>query len=302
MRIPRRTALIILLPLLAAAAAFALFPLQADTALRKAALRLGGVRRVRIAGLNVYEKDSCAPGQPCRCVALIHGLGDSALTWDAVLLGRKKAVSPPPGTLMLAVELPGTEGSAEGDYAIPAQARTVRNALMTRCPEWTVAGNSLGGWVSAWLALQWPMGVRRLILINSAGLDDPTGVAQETAAVLSEPTGANMKEFAARAYHSPRRAPMRVWRAVAEVIRSRHPERVVAALRLEDLLEKKAYALRMPVLILWGESDRVLPRAMGEGLNRLIPGSRFEPVPDCGHLPQQECPAAVSSALFPPEG
>lgn len=287
---------LVLIALLAGAAA--LLPLQADTALRRTALRLGGVRRVRLGGLNAYEKDSCAAGRPCRCVALIHGLGDSALTWDAVLLGRKGASAPPPGTLLLAVELPGTEGSDAGDYAIPAQARAVRDALMTRCPDWTVAGNSLGGWVASWLALEWPVGVSRLILINSAGLDDPTGVARRTASVLSDPTAEKMKEFAARAYHAPRAAPPRVWRALAALIRTRPAAKVVAALRAEDLLEKRAYALRLPVLILWGESDRVLPRAMGEGLHRLIPGSRIEFIPACGHLPQQECPAAVSRVLF----
>ena len=51
-------------------------------------------------------------------------------------------------------------------------AETIGTAVESRCPRWTVAGNSLGGWISAWIALQRPALVERLVLIDAAGLSE----------------------------------------------------------------------------------------------------------------------------------
>jgi pimeloyl-ACP methyl ester carboxylesterase len=298
-----RLAAVIAACVLACAGSFFLRPVQTVDFLRQSALSLGGVRRVRVGTLAAYEEDLCSPGKPCRCIALIHGLGDSALTWDSVLLGKDGAARPPAGTKLLAVELPGSEGSLppstpEG-YAVPAMADTVKDALQSSCPQWTVVGNSLGGWVAGWLALKWPAGVKELVLVNAAGLADPTGTEEQTARILEDPTPEKMKEFAVRAYHNPRPIPNRAWEDVVASIRSRPAAKMVAALKKEYLLDDKAGNIRADTIIVWGASDRVVPRAVGEGFARLIPGARLELVPDCGHLPQQECPQAISKALFP---
>ena len=286
----------------AAALCLALYPFQTLVAMRRARLAGHGVRSVRAGGLTAYELDGCAAGAPCRCAALLHGLGDSALTWDNTLIGAGGAPVPPKGWRLLALNLPGTDGSdapaTPAGYAIPAQADAVRAALEGRCPKWTVAGNSLGGWVAGWLALKWPQGVERLVLVDPAGVDDPTGDAIKTARTLQDPTVEKMKVFADLASHKKRAVPERAWAAVVASIKSRPAAAMVAALRREDLLDERAKSLRLPVAVLWGASDRALPRAMGEKLARLIPGASFSLVPDCGHLPQQECPAAVSRALF----
>lgn len=280
---------------------FYLKPLESVVLLRKAALKRAGVKRVHAATLAAYEEDLCSPGRPCRCVALIHGLGDSALTWDNILLGKRGAAAPKPGTRYLAVELPGSEGSdapaAPGGYSIPAMSDAVRDALQTRCSSWTVAGNSLGGWIAATVALRWPQGVRRLVLINNAGVADPTGRLVQAARTLESPTVALMKDFIARAYHAHAPVPDRAWPAIVAQIRGRPTARIVAALSEKDLLDGRLRAIRAPTTIVWGESDGVVPRAVGEAFARQIPGARLVGVPDCGHLPQQECPAAVTRAL-----
>ncbi len=274
-------------------------------ALRAARLNASGVRRVRAGTLAAYEENLCAPEKPCRCVALIHGLGDSALTWDNILLGHGGAAKPPAGVDLLAVEIPGSEGSQPplnpAGYAIPAMASTIKDALKAKCPEWTVVGNSLGGWLAAEIALQWPEGVKSLMLLDAAGLDDPTGVLVQTARTLQNPTVENMRDFLKRCYHNPPPAPDRALAEVVESIRSRPAAAIVAALKKEDQLDARASAIRARTTIIWGATDGVVPRAVGEGYARLIPGAKLEFVPDCGHLPQQECPQAVSRALFPAE-
>jgi pimeloyl-ACP methyl ester carboxylesterase len=301
----RRAAVVPLALLLAAAAGFGAAvtfkPFHTVVALRKLALRLGGVNRVKYGHLAGWERDRCAAGAPCRCVALVHGMGDSALTWDKVLLG-KDATPPPPGTRVLAVELPGTDGSdpaeGPGGYSVPAQARALREVLEPLCPRWTVAGNSLGGWISAELALQWPAGVERLLLLNSAGLTDPTGLLYQTGRILSDPSVAALKDFSGRAAAHRRAVPERAWQEVVDSMRARPIKETFGAFKLEDALDRRAAGIRAPTAVIWGMSDRVMPPSFGERMAKLVPGATLERVPDCGHLPQQECPAPVSRALF----
>ena len=48
--------------------------------------------------------------------------------------------------------------------------------------------------------------------------------------------------------------------------------------------------LRLPVLLLWGRHDRIVPLSQGIRLKEAIPGSRLEVIEDCGHNPQEEKP------------
>jgi pimeloyl-ACP methyl ester carboxylesterase len=58
-------------------------------------------------------------------------------------------------------------------------------------------------------------------------------------------------------------------------------------------------ALRLPVLILWGRHDAVLPLSLGERLAASLPGARLAVVEAAGHAPQEERPEATLAALAP---
>jgi pimeloyl-ACP methyl ester carboxylesterase len=275
------------------------YPYEIVDAYRHAALRWSGVRRVGAGSLKAWERDGCAPGVPCRCVALVHGLGDTALTWDKLLRDPRARK---PGLKMLALDMPGTEGSAPppdpSGYAIPAQARALRSALESRCARWTLVANSLGGWTSMTLALDWPQGVEGLVLVDPAGIDDPSGRAEESARTLANPTWESIHIFSKRARYIDRDLPESAWRAGMAAIIARPTKLTAEALRREDLLDARLGALKVPTTIIWGETDGIIPSAVGEHLHRLIQGSRYEVVPMCGHLPQQECPEPVARAVF----
>jgi len=55
-------------------------------------------------------------------------------------------------------------------------------------------------------------------------------------------------------------------------------------------LSKWLHRIRMPVQIIWGGDDRILPAGYAPELAKLIPGSRVDIVPQSGHLPQVEKP------------
>ena len=56
--------------------------------------------------------------------------------------------------------------------------------------------------------------------------------------------------------------------------------------------------LSMPSLIVWGEQDEMIPVSVGKRLQQLIPGSRLEIIPQCGHLPALEKPAEFTRCVL----
>lgn len=56
-------------------------------------------------------------------------------------------------------------------------------------------------------------------------------------------------------------------------------------------------ANRLPTLVLWGAEDRIAPAEQAADIHRLIPDARIHMVPDCGHLPQEECPEETASLI-----
>jgi pimeloyl-ACP methyl ester carboxylesterase len=53
-----------------------------------------------------------------------------------------------------------------------------------------------------------------------------------------------------------------------------------------------------PVTVLWGEPDEWIPLAQGRKLAGRLGAQRFVPVPDAGHLLQEDCPQAVVAAML----
>ena len=56
-----------------------------------------------------------------------------------------------------------------------------------------------------------------------------------------------------------------------------------------DATDKLLPEMKMPVLIVWGELDHIMPLRHGETIHRLIPQSQMEVVSGCGHLAPVQC-------------
>ena len=57
-------------------------------------------------------------------------------------------------------------------------------------------------------------------------------------------------------------------------------------------------AITVPVLVVWGEADRMIPVEHGQAYARAIPGARFLLIPEAGHLPQLETPDGLLAAVW----
>jgi pimeloyl-ACP methyl ester carboxylesterase len=111
--------------------------------------------------------------------------------------------------------------------------------------------------------------------------------------------GRAVEEVVARVYRTlafahPRRIDGRVVRAFTAHHRDRAAVRRyldTARRMLPELRDPfELGRIRCPLLLVWGERDRmVFPRGAGRVLE-LVPGARLEVIPDCGHCPQIEDP------------
>ena len=63
------------------------------------------------------------------------------------------------------------------------------------------------------------------------------------------------------------------------------------------VLEGRLGEVTVPVDIVWGTSDRMMPVSYAERMLAGLPRARLTELPRCGHVPQQECPAAFAAAL-----
>ncbi|WP_434624953.1 alpha/beta hydrolase [Pseudomonas sp. Z1-29] len=63
---------------------------------------------------------------------------------------------------------------------------------------------------------------------------------------------------------------------------------------VQDLYPK----VRCPTQILWGEDDQWIPIERGRALHKMIPGALFHPVPNAGHLVQEDAPEAIVAAVM----
>jgi pimeloyl-ACP methyl ester carboxylesterase len=68
---------------------------------------------------------------------------------------------------------------------------------------------------------------------------------------------------------------------------------VACMLTQEDATDERLPALKMPVLIVWGEVDRIFPLSQGNRIHQLVPQSQLEVIPGCGHLAPVQCTAQI---------
>lgn len=280
-------------------------PIEVQEFWTRLQMRRKGIEPKQIDGLSAWVRDLCQGRTPCRCVGMIHGSGDTALTWRRVMEGEGvpgqdewKAAKIP--AKLVAVDLPGSGASpaplsADG-YNVKALAKRVAQSLLSVCPQWTLVGNSFGGWVAAEVALSHPEAIVHLVLISSAGLKTPT---REPLGLFdnSNPTLEDLKEFQKRAYFKPRPLPDAVWAAAYERFRSGHSDIQRSAQTDADYLDERLPGVRAATLILWGEADRILPMTWGEYFKARIPMSTLHKIDACGHMPQKECPGIVIREL-----
>ncbi len=164
--------------------------------------------------------------------------------------------------------------------------------------ETVLVGSSIGGWIALEMAVRDTSRIGAMVLVGPAGIAAPG--AQPADIFLWSP-----EETARNLFHDPALAEkMLAQPATPEALdvslKNRHTvARLAWEPRLHDpFLHKWLHRIEVPVTIVWGAQDRILPVAMADEFKRLLPGARLEVVPACGHLPQAEKPEQFCDIVF----
>ena len=247
---------------------------------------------------------------------LIHGMAGSSATWRAVLpqLSKKYRVVAP--------DLFGHGESAKprGDYSLGAFAAWLRDLLdelgITRA---TVVGQSLGGGVAMQFSYQHRDYCERLVLISSGGLGpdlswilrmlSAPGVELVLPVVAPRPV-LNVANrlgswLTSAGIHSPRAEIAEIWSAYSSLSDGQTRQAFLRTLRsvvdyrgqAVSAISKLHLSSGLPVLLIWGDQDRIIPVAHGYAAHAAVPGSRLEVLPGVGHFPHVESPTAVVQIL-----
>lgn len=272
--------------------------------------RLRGGRRLRCV--------SAGEGTP---MLLLHALGESSASWHLVLPALAA------GHRVHAPDLPGFGGSdplelPPGGEPDPPRFAAALSGLLDEVVSdagdaVTLVASSFAGAVAVQLARQAPERVRRLVLVDSAGLGryvhpvlravSVKGFGDAAVAAARRPLGAVQRARLRLPllFARPELAP-REWIAEQERLGTlpNHLRTTLAALRAQvtpfgqrRLVLDELAELDLPVTVVWGARDMVLPVTQASAAARRLRNGRLVVIPGCGHLPALEQPHSFVTAL-----
>ena len=259
-----------------------------------------------------YIEAGAGEGRPT--ILLIHGMAGSSHTWREMVPRLAQHYH------VIAPDLPGHgESSLEfDDYSLGAMASALRDLLVvTGVKRCTVVGQSLGGGVALQFIYQYPEFSERIALIGSGGLGKEVNLILR---LLAVPGAGYLVSGAAapavvKAGNSMRRYFLErgiraesvdeSWAAFESLSRPGHRRAFFKTLRA--VVDNKGQAVsaanrfhlagQLPVQVIWGDRDPIIPVSHGYATHEAIPGSRLAIVPGTGHYPHVEDPSTVEQIL-----
>jgi pimeloyl-ACP methyl ester carboxylesterase len=268
---------------------------------------------VDVNGLDVHLK-TAGSGEPV--FILLHGFGASLYTWHAVMpylaeMGTVIAFDRPAFGL---TERPLPGEWQTNPYTPEAQAELVIQLMDTLGIEQAIlVGNSAGGTVVTDTALRYPERVQALVLVDAA-IYTGGGTPGFVRPLLQTPQIRHLGPLIARAsikqlagglelaWHNPDNIPPETTAAYEMPMQVDHWDEafweLVAASHASNLADRLG-TLRLPVLVISGDDDRIVPLEDSLRLGEAIVGAETAVLPNCGHLPQEECPDAFMQAVIP---
>lgn len=276
--------------------------LKVVEAISRAVLRASGARSVdlptSVGRVNGYVLE----GRGEHAFALLHGMGTTATSYTAVvrrLLPRARRV--------VLLDLPGHGKSDEPSRGLDTNVLTAGvleglDALLDTASidAAVLLGTSLGGAAALGYALDRPARVRALVLASPAGAPLTDEDLRELRARFDLKTTADARRFLAELLHAPPFYLRAIERGLVAQLGRPMLRGFLASLDDADFFtEERLRDLTPPVTLLWGKSDRILPRSGLAFYRRALPATTIvEELEGIGHSPHLERPEIVADRMI----
>jgi pimeloyl-ACP methyl ester carboxylesterase len=163
-----------------------------------------------------------------------------------------------------------------------------------------IAGSSVGASLAADVAALWPASVRKLALIAPFGLFDEKDPPTDPWAQRADQVPGLMcvdPEIYKGMKATPEGANSIEW-PIEQVRASEAAARIFWPLG-NTRIEKRLGLIQAPTLLLWGEQDRIMPRAYADAFAKGISGpTTIKTIAGAGHLAELDKPADTARAIL----
>ena len=242
-------------------------------------------------------------GEGSDVVVLLHGFPFNSGIW------RPQLDAPPSGWRLIAPDLRGFGGSGpvqdnrlSMDLFAQDTIGLIRHLGLRRA---VIGGLSMGGYVVFALLRAAPELARGLILSDTrAGADSAEGKQgrlKNAKHVQANGTAALIDAMVPRLLHERTRAELpHIEQELRRVMGEASPAATAAALLgMADRPDStpQLRSINVPTQVVVGASDEITPPGDARLLARAIPGAQIEIIPNAGHLPNLEQPAAFNQVL-----
>ncbi|AZI59309.1 alpha/beta fold hydrolase [Nakamurella antarctica] len=247
---------------------------------------------------------------------LVHGLMSSHEAWLPQIEAFSKRYR------VIAPDLFGHGASAKplGDYSLGAHAATLRDLLAhLGIDSATIIGHSWGGGIVMQFAYLFPALTARVVLVSSGGLGLELNAALRAATlpgseliipiVASTPVRHSV-DFALKAWAwtgLPSLSPgsLLAWQSLSTLADGETRRAFLASSRaVIDVSGQRVTAVNklpglatMPVLLVWGRRDRMIPSTHADSLAAALPHAKVSVFPRSGHFPQLDEPDRFNRVL-----
>ena len=212
-------------------------------------------------------------------LVLIHGLSGSGRWWSRNVgpLARRFRVH--------VVDLIGFGESRDGQPFILAEAARYLVHWMDEVgiDRSSIVGHSMGAFVGAELAANYPQRVDRLVLVDAAVWPLADGHQRHAVGLARALRRLPLSFLPVLVADSYRAGPMTLWKAARQLLTA-------------DVRPKLA-GIQAPTLVVWGQHDALVPLEVGEQLVASLPGAALVVIADAGHNPMWDRPAEFNRVV-----
>ena len=264
---------------------------------------------VKINGINVHYK-IMGQGQPV--FMLLHGFGASLFSWHAVMeplsqYGTVIAYDRPAFGL---TERP-LKWTGQNPYGPEANVALLLG-LMDHfgVQKALLVGNSAGGTLSMQFTLQYPQRVQALILVSPAVYENggpgwvrilgKTAQMQHLGPLFVRSIQKSGLGLIRTAWHDPSKITQATWDGYTLPLKADNWDKALWSFTMashDTGLLQHLQDFKIPILVISGDEDRIVPTADSVKLAHELPGAQLVIIPQTGHVPHEEQPAAFLQAV-----